>query len=233
MTPAGMSQKVELLEITHLLGYHTARSAGGLCCGREKPGSYTEPDNLWLGGREMMWFIRYRFTYPASVTNAKQRLLESLEKHGLKHSDSESQIKIEKKLALFFLNSWNPIFVGRFERDQGQTCFCGYFRLHWYTMMFSVFFLGMLLYQLLVAFQQPDARPGNVPGWKAQEIEFGLTFIAMFFGITFIGWLFGLPNARRILAAIRESTATQPGAPADGERLRRSLPSQAPPARRG
>lgn len=45
MTLPEWAQEVELLEITSLLGYHTGRSVGGLCCGREDLGSYTEPDN--------------------------------------------------------------------------------------------------------------------------------------------------------------------------------------------
>ncbi|MBI3528802.1 MAG: hypothetical protein HY067_12640 [Betaproteobacteria bacterium] len=166
----------------------------------------------------MIWFVRYRFDYPPEIVNPQQRLVEAFQKHELKHSVNGARIKVEKKLGLFFRNSWNPIFVGRFAHDGARSYLSGYFRVHWYTLMFSVLFLGMLLYQLLAAFQQPEVRPGYVPGWKVKEIEFMLTFIAAFFGITFIGWLFGLPNARRILAAIRESAATQPGAPADGPR---------------
>jgi hypothetical protein len=181
----------------------------------------------------MIWFYPYRFEYPSGVSDAEKRLVDALQKHGLQHSVQHSRIKVEKTLGRLFRNSWNPIFVGRLENYGAHTHLRGYFRTHWFTLIFSILFLSMLLYQLLVAFQQPEVRPGYVPGWRTQEIEFTLTFIGAFFGITFIGWLFGLPNARRILAALRDSATAQPSAPVDAPTLRVGVPSGPSGPRRG
>ena len=83
-------------------------------------------------------------------------------------------------------------------------------------MLFSAAFLGILVYKLAAAIQQMEVRLGYIADLRANEIEFSLSFIAIFFGITFVGWLMGLPSERRILTAIHESTATSLGALADG-----------------
>ncbi|MDM7857899.1 hypothetical protein [Thiopseudomonas acetoxidans] len=155
----------------------------------------------------MIWFVRYTFTYPLNVENPRQSLIDALHSNELEYSKSGTQFKIKRKLGLFFRNSWNPIFVGDFEYKAGRSHLCGYFRVHWYTLIFSAVFLGALLFELIATFFQPEIRSGYTLGWKAESIKSTLTFIAAFFGVTFVGWLFGLSSARRIIAAIRESTA--------------------------
>ena len=171
----------------------------------------------------MTWFLRYQFVYPSTGASPEQCLAETLQKsewRGLKHSISDDHVKIERKFGIarkFVVGytSWSPIFVGRFVSDETQRYLKGHFRVNWYTLLFSTFFLGMLVYMLAAAIQQPEVRVGYIVGWRTNEIEFFMSFIAIFLGITFAGWLMGLPCERRILAAIRESTATQLGAPAD------------------
>ena len=152
----------------------------------------------------MLWFWPYQFDYPSLPQQAQPRLLNTLAQHGLHVSESGGALHITRPLGALFRNSWNPVFVARLSGEGAHTRLRGHFRVHAAVLLFSVAFLAMQLWWLWGAFQQPELRPGYEPGWRAQQIRFYLEFMAMFFGVTALGWLAGLPNARRILAALRE-----------------------------
>ena len=153
----------------------------------------------------MLWFCPYRFTYDAPAHRTRRQLSEAFDQQGIARSVSGDTLKITRPMGPFFRNSWNPVFVADLSRAGNSTRLSGYFRPHAAVLAFTVVFLGMQLWWLWTAYQQPELRPGYQPGWRAEEIRFNLQFIGMFFVITTIGWLAGIPNARRILAALRQS----------------------------
>jgi hypothetical protein len=161
----------------------------------------------------MIWFRPCTFDFPAGTQDPARRLVAALDKRGLHHSLSASRIKVSRSNGAFFRNSWNPVFVGRIVDDGSRAQLKGHFRVHLYTLLFTALFVGAMLLQLWNALAPSGWQSDPVPGWEARRIKSALEFIAAFSAITLVGWLCGLPNARHILAAIREGTTGDAGSP--------------------
>lgn len=156
----------------------------------------------------MLPFIRHTFEYPASADPAKC-LIDTLSQakwSGIRSAISRNKLTLVGALPIYFHNSWNPVFQGSIETDGGRPRLTGYFRVHWFVMVFITVFVGMAVFQLLQTYFSPEVVPGFVENWRAKRLHFDLTFLCLAIGINVVGWLFGIPNQRRILAAIQEST---------------------------
>jgi hypothetical protein len=110
-------------------------------------------------------------------------------------------------LPSFFYNSWNPVFDGSFVAEGGTRTLVGHFQVNWFVFAFILFFVGSILYDVWMTYQAPTSRPGYVSNWRETHLRWEISFLGMAVGINVIGWLIGIPYQRRILAAIRESTA--------------------------
>jgi hypothetical protein len=109
-------------------------------------------------------------------------------------------------------NSFNPIFVGRFERTPNGTTLTGHFRVHWLAIAFLCVFYGFLVFQLVHTLAQPEAVPGYVPGWRDRELRSNLEFLLWGMAVPVVAWVVNIPNRNAILRAIAASTSLDVGA---------------------
>jgi len=156
----------------------------------------------------MFWFFPYKFDWKVQPNKAMELLKTTCQKTEWERLVSEfesNRVKIHHKLPVMFYNSWNPIFVGKFISTSTGSQLVGYFRVHWFTMIFMVLFLGMTIFNIFDTWLQPEIKPGYVANWKANQLEWELQFLAISLLIFIVGWLIGLINQMKILKAIRES----------------------------
>jgi hypothetical protein len=149
-----------------------------------------------------------RFQYASTPEGAAQRLMDVLRKPEWKSIVAKvtpTKVQMYKRLSPLFYNSFNPIFVGRFEPNGNGTVLVGRFRMSWFGICFLVVFFGMIVYNLIDTYLQPEQRPGYVAGWRAAELKWHLEFLGFALLVAIVGWLIGIPNKNAIVRAIKES----------------------------
>lgn len=161
----------------------------------------------------MLWFRPYRFRYAGPAHRVQATLASSLSQQGFQCTQADHVLKITRPPGPLFRNSWNPLFVARLSSEGGHTVLRGHFRVHAVVMVFMALFLAMLLWRLWTAYQLPEMQAGYEPGWRDFSIRFEWQFLGMFAVVVVVGWLMGLPNARRILDALRAGAAPAASAP--------------------
>ncbi len=126
----------------------------------------------------MFPFIRHTFEYPNSADPAKC-LTDTLAQQKwteMAYTISQNKVTLEHKLPIYFRNSWNPIFQGSIETVGDRKRLVGYFRVHWFVMLFMAFFIGVAGFQLLQSYLSPDVVTGYDAGWREKRLHFDLLF---------------------------------------------------------
>jgi hypothetical protein len=161
-----------------------------------------------LGVGRLLGLKQHRFQYTSTADVAASKLATVLQKPewtSIVAQVTPANVKLYKRLSALFYNSFNPIFVGRFESSPGGAILVGRFRPSWFVVGFLVVFFGLIGYNVVDAYLQPDVRPGYVAGWRQRELEWQFEFLAFASLVPIVGWLFGIPNKNAIVRAIKES----------------------------
>lgn len=115
---------------------------------------------------------------------------------------TSTKVKLKGKSVWWWHNSFNPIFVGRFESSAEGSVLRGRFRMSWPVIAFIAFFIGMSVSNMLETLAAPASRDGYVEGWRDQRLESDYAFVGAGIVIPIVGWVLGAPVRRRIVETI-------------------------------
>lgn len=151
---------------------------------------------------------RYEFRYPLGQDDAKSRLESAIvAKNAEITADfSDHGVKVYRDGG-FLYNSYNPIFVGKFQQREAATVLTGHFRFHAFILVFVAVLIGTSLYNLVDVLRMPEHVPGQVAGWRSERLVFELQFLAFAVLIPIVGWLVGLRTRNLLLSVIKKSAS--------------------------
>jgi len=157
----------------------------------------------------MLPFVTHRFRFPYDAITAARKLSQQLQKaecQSITGEVSADRVELKRASPNLRRNGFDLVFVGRFETHGKNAILTGRFRFHWFTIVFMLVLYGVLGYQLLDAFFQPDQPAGRLPGWRREELANLAQFICLAIFFPLFGWLIGLPSQSAIARAIEESS---------------------------